>query len=240
MEDYTELIKALQTYDWGGSGAPLLLIDAEIRKIAGHPDHIAKLEQALLGVLQSNASLAAKRGICKRLGLIAGERSVATLAAMLAEAETSDMARYSLERIPAPAVDAALRDALAKTRGRNRVGVINSIGNRRDAKAVPSLGELLNDADPEVAQAAAWALGRIGGAEAARQLNARTNSASGRIRTEILDAQLVCARRMDSEGSKSEAAAIYKRLSADNMPAPVRRAASLGLKATAGQTRGEG
>jgi HEAT repeat protein len=231
MEDLTELMDAVKAYDWGHSGAPLLAIDAEIRKLAGHADHLANLEAALLGVLQSDAPLAAKRGVCKRLGLIAGERSVPVLAAMLTSAETSDMARYSLEQIPSQHVDAALREALPKTQGRTRVGIINSIGNRRDTQAVASLGKLLGDSDEGVAQAAAWALGRIGGAESIRLLAARKDAAQGRARAEVLDAYLVCARRLAAEGSKSGAAAMYNELNADGMPAPIRRAASLGLKA---------
>jgi HEAT repeat protein len=234
MEDFTELVKTVQAYDWGRSGAVLLAIDAEIRKVAGHPDHAAKLEEALLEVLRSDASLAAKRGVCKRLGLIAGEPSVPLLAAMLTGAGTSDMARYALERIPSGAADAALREALPKTRGRTRVGIINSIGNRRDTRAAAALGNLLGDSDEAVAQAAAWALGRIGGAEAVRLLAARKDAAPGRVRSEILDAYLVCAGRLASEGKKAEAAAIYRELNTERMPAPIRRAASLGIKAAGG------
>lgn len=231
MGDLTELMDNVKAYDWGRSGAPLLAIDAEIRKILRHPDHLAKLEQALLGVLRSDASLAAKRAVCKRLGLIAGERSVPILAAMLAGAETSDMARYALERVPSDAVDAALREALPKTRGRTRVGIINSIGNRKDSQAVAALGKLLGDPEKAVARAAAWALGRIGGAEATRWLAARKDAAQGRVRLEILDAYLVCAGRLVSEGRKAEAAAMYRELNGEGMPAPIRRAASRGVKA---------
>lgn len=231
MEDLTELIKTVKAYDWDQSGAPLLAIDAEIRKLLGHPDPLAKLEEALLGVLQSNAPLAAKRGVCKRLGLIASERSVPTLAAMLVDAETSDMARYSLERISSEAVETALREALAKTTGLARVGIMNSIGNRGDSRAVAALGRLLDDTDEAAAEAAAWALGRIAGAEAIRLLAARLHSARGSLRPEILDAYLVCAGRLASEGDKAQAQAMYKELNAEGMPPPVRRAAALGLKA---------
>ncbi len=231
MEDLTELMDAVKAYDWSDSGAPLLAIDAEIRKLAGHADHLANLETALLGVLQSGASRAAKRGVCRRLGLIAGERSVSVLAAMLTDEETSHMARYSLERIPSPRVEAALREALPKVRGRTRIGIINSLGNRRDSQAATSLGNLLDDPDRDTAHAAAWALGRIGGAEAIRLLATRKDSAQGRVRAEVLDAYLVCAGRLAAEGDRSKAAAMYKELNADGMPAPIRRAASLGLKA---------
>jgi HEAT repeat protein len=231
MEDLTELVESVTAYDWGRSGTPLLAIDAEIRKILGHPAHLRKLEEALLGVLRSDASVAAKRGVCKRLGLIASERSVPILAAMLTDGETSDMARYSLERIPSDAVATALREALPKTESRARVGIINSIGNRRDSNAVEALGKLLSDSDDDVAQASAWALGRIGGSEAVRLLAARRDGAQGRVRTEILDAYLVCAERLAAEGKKREAETMYNELNAEGMPAPIRRAASLGLEA---------
>lgn len=231
MEDLTELMKTVRAFDWGRSGAPLLAIDAEIRKILGHSDHLANLEEALLGVLRSDASVAAKRGVCKRLGLIASERSVPTLAAMLTVAETSDMARYALERIPSDAVERVLREALHKTQGRTRVGIINSIGYREDSRSVKELGALLQNSDEATAQAAAWALGRIGGAEAIRLLAARKDAAQGRLRLEILDAYLVCAGRLLSEGKKAEAVAMYNDLNAEGMPAPIRRAASLGVEA---------
>ena len=87
---------------------------------------------------------------------------MAPLAALLCNEELSHMARYGLEPIPDPAVDAALRDALEKVKGRLLVGVIGSIGVRRDPKAVAPLVKRLDDPDSEVVQAAARALGRIG------------------------------------------------------------------------------
>jgi HEAT repeat protein len=223
-------MNVVKTYDWGRSGAPLLAINAEIRKVLRHPAQTAKLEEALLAVLQSDAPEAAKRAVSQRLSLIAGGQSVPVLAGMLADARTSDMARYALERIPSNAVAAALREALLKSQGTSRIGIIHSIGYRRDSQALPALGKLLNDSDARIAQAAAWALGRIGGAEAISLLKARTDSAQGRVRTEVLDAYLVCARRLMSEGKKADAVTMYRELNAEGMPAPVRRAAILGLK----------
>jgi HEAT repeat protein len=187
----------------------------------------------LLGILQSDASLAAKRGVCKRLGLIATERSVATLAGMLTSAGTSDMARYSLERIPSPAVEAALREALPKTQSTVKIGIINSLGDRKDSKAVAALGKLLEDSDEAVARAAAWALGRIGGGEATHLLAAGKDRAAGRVRLEVLDAYLICAGRLLAEGDKAGAVGIYNELNAAAMPGPIRRAASRGIEKAA-------
>ena len=76
---------------------------------------------------------------------------MAPLAALLCNEELSHMARYGLEPIPDPSVDTALRDALDKVKGRLLVGVIGSIGVRRDPKAVPALVKRLDDPDAEVA-----------------------------------------------------------------------------------------
>ena len=230
MEDFTELIKTLKAYDWGQSGAPFLAIDAEIRKVAGQTSRAAKLEDALLEVLKSNASLGAKRGVCKSLSRFATERSAQTLAGMLANADTAEMARYVMERMPPGAVDGILRGAARETRGRTCVGLVNTIGNRRDAQAVRLMAELLADADEDVAQASARALGKIGGTDAVRRLSEYRKVARPRVRAEVLDACLVCARRLAAEGKKAEAAAMYRELSAEGVPAPIRRAAERALK----------
>ncbi len=72
-----------------------------------------------------------------------------------------------------------LREALAKLKGRPLVGVIGSLGVRRDAKAVGPLSGLLKDSDPLVAQAAARSLGRIGNQAAAQGDRSRVGGCTG-------------------------------------------------------------
>ena len=72
---------------------------------------------------------------------IGNKDAVAPLAALLPDEKLSHMARYGLETIPSSAVDKALRDAAGKLQGRLLVGVIGSIGVRRDAKAVEPPGQ---------------------------------------------------------------------------------------------------
>ena len=229
MEDFAALVKTLKAYDWGKSGAAFVALDAEIRKIAGIPDRMAKLEEALLEVSRADVATGAKRGVCKSLSLIATERSIPTLEKMLSGTETCDMARYVLERMPSGGADAALRRALAASRGRDRVGIVHSIGNRKDPAAVAALAGLLENPDEPAAQAAAGALGKIGGAEAIRALARQRDSARSRVRAEVLDAYLACAGRLAAQGRKSEAAVIYRELSAEGVPMPVRRAARRAL-----------
>ncbi|MHC4206877.1 MAG: hypothetical protein ACYSTT_19650, partial [Planctomycetota bacterium] len=120
-------------------------------------------ESDLISILQTDTPKAEKAIACKLLAIYGTEQSVPTLAPLLADKELASWARIALEAIPGPAADAALRDALGKLQGRLLVGVINSIGVRRDARAVDTLVLKLDDSDAGVASAAALALGYIGG-----------------------------------------------------------------------------
>ncbi|HWX21447.1 MAG TPA: HEAT repeat domain-containing protein [Candidatus Binatia bacterium] len=130
----------------------------------------------LIGVLKSAAPEKEKADACRELARIGTSEAVAPLASLLGDEHVSHMARYGLETIPDPTVDSAFREALGKLRGRPLVGVIGSIGVRRDTKALKPLARLLQDTDPEVVQAAARALGSIGTPAAAKALLARAKS----------------------------------------------------------------
>jgi HEAT repeat protein len=134
-------------------------------------------EGELIRVLQSDAPLAEKAITCKRLAVWGTPAAVPALAPLLESRDLNSWARIALEAIPGSAADKALRDALDKTQGRLLVGVINSIGVRRDAKAVKPLVAKLNGGDADVAAAAAAALGRIGGSDASKALLAALKKA---------------------------------------------------------------
>src|SRR5436305_1951267 len=98
---------------------------------------VARADPAkLVAVLTSDATPGAKADACRRLAVVGTRDAVPALAALLGDDKLAHMARYALEPIPDPSVDAALREALGKLQGRPLVGVIGSIGVRRDASAV--------------------------------------------------------------------------------------------------------
>lgn len=107
---------------------------------------------------------------CRQLSLIGSAAAVPALSGLLTRPDTTAMACYALERIPGPAADAALIVALGRLDGPARLGVMNSLGMRRAATAIPALSERLGAADSAQAQAAAAALGRIGNRPAAAAL----------------------------------------------------------------------
>jgi len=224
-----ELLEKIKTYDWGQSREALTEFSDKVRDAYGKEAELKQIEDGLLGVLNSDATRAGKQFACRQLSIIGTERSIATLAKMLTGEETSDMARYALERIPGEAVDDALRDALPKAKGKPKVGIINSLGERRDKKAVGALSELVYDSDAMVAEAAAAALGKIADSEATKVLAQAKDKTSGKLQPVVLDAYLKCADKLAAEGEKAQALTIYKELQKKDYPEPIRKAALRGM-----------
>ena len=227
LEIAAALLEEIKSYDWGQSRLALTETEDIIKKSYGNKDEMAKLEKSLLSVLKSpDATRAGKDFICRQLSIIGTKQSVPVLAKMLTDNEYSDMARYALERIPGSAVDAALRDVLPAASGRPKVGIVDSLGQRRDAKAVDALGKLLDDSDETVAVAAAAALGRIADEQSTKILARAKDKTTGKLKMRVMDSYLSCADRLVADGKKPQALAIYKELQKQELPKPIRTAAA--------------
>jgi HEAT repeat protein len=227
--------EALKTYDWGADRKLLAAIDDAVAATHGNAAARKELETRLVASLKSGASRAAKDFVCRTLKTIGTAESVPALAALLPDKDLSHMARYALERIPAPEAAAAMRDALPKLNGALKIGVIGSLGVRRDAESVAALTPLLGDPDKAVACAAACALGNIGTSEAAQALLKSAKTAPEGVKAAVADGCLACAERLLAEGNKAGAIALYKALNTPDQPKHVRLAATRGMLAVAGK-----
>ncbi len=184
-------------------------------------------EAELLAVLRSDATLQEKSAACRQLAGVATKEAVPTLAAMLGDEKLSHMARYALETVRDPSADDALREALGKVQGMPRIGVIGSLGMRRDAKAVDALAALLKES--ETAQAAARALGNIGTPEAAKALEAVLPDATGATKLAVCEGLFRCAEALGAEGGTAASQKIYDRVrELKDAPHQVRAAALRG------------
>lgn len=169
----------------------------------------AEKERELIAVLRSDSPPDQKAITCKRLAVYGTEEAVPALAPLLLDKDLASWARIALEAIPGEAADAALRAAMPKLQGRLLVGTINSIGVRRDGKAVGELSLKLNDNDAEVASAAAVALGRIGGAQAAGALKDSLPGATAEVRPSVAEGCIRCAERFLADGQVAPAVGLY-------------------------------
>ena len=180
----------------------------------------------LVKILEDPASTVFhKAKACMRLAMVGNRESVSSLAALLPDQQLSHYARFGLVPIPDASVDDALRGALMKTKGPLLVGVIDSIGQRRDSKAVEPLAKFIYGADTELARAAAAALGLISGPQATATLTAGLAKTKGPVRTAVAAAGLVCAEGLLEQGDRKAALGLYASLSRPEMPRSVRLAA---------------
>lgn len=164
-----------------------------------------------------------------RAGELGAKEAIPALAAMLGDEKMNVYGRYGLEPIADPAVDEALRAALGKLKGNLQIGVVNSIGKRRDAKAHGALVRLLYGADPQAARAAAAAIGAIGNEMSMKELTAALAKAQGAQRVAVADAALVCAERLIADGKREQGLALYSTLTAPATPKAQRLAAMNGI-----------
>jgi HEAT repeat protein len=222
--------EALKQYKPGDSPAVLAPIDQAVRDVHGNEAKRAALEQRLAAYLGASYSSVTRSFVCRELALIGSGASAPALAALLTDDELSLYARNALERIPGPEADRALRDAIGKTRGRTRVGIINSVGVRRDARSVALLVKAATE-EPGVAAATAKALGEIGTPESAKALEAFRGKGTPELRLAVADASLICAERLIASGERALAVKILQALTDESQAPHVRLAANRALSA---------
>jgi HEAT repeat protein len=184
---------------------------------------------------------AARLWLLTQLEHIGRAESVDALAAVLRDRDdvVREAATRALANNPSPKATARLTSALAMAKGRVKIGLLNGLGHRADPAAVSAIRKELGSSDEATAIAAARALGRIPGAQAAGALAGARTGAKGAVRAALADALLVHADRLLKNGKTADAAAIYKELNTPRETRPIRLAALRGTIQTSGDKAGE-
>jgi HEAT repeat protein len=163
---------------------------------------------------------------------------------MLQQTNTSDMARYALEKIPGEEAERALVDWLSATGGKIRLGIIDSLGNRKALSSVSALAKIMFGTDEKAALASAKALGQIASSEASAALSKSLDRVAGELKDMIASALLICADGHLENGDTEEAERIYEQLILydqlirGRLPLQVRQAAVRGRITSSGDTAG--
>ncbi|MDQ2730131.1 MAG: HEAT repeat domain-containing protein [Armatimonadota bacterium] len=189
---------------------------------------LAPIEDHLIGVLGNPvATFAGKQEASRLLWMVGTDRSSPILAQMLKDEKLNNIARYALERSPSPGASKVLRSALVGATGPALIGIINTLGDRRDPDAVGALRSFTTNADPLVQEAATTALGKIGTDSAVRAL--KGEPAGNMLVNEAL---LRAAERMAaSPNGHGKAEALYLSLAEQGRPPVVQAGALAGLAA---------
>lgn len=229
-----DLLSQTAKWQYETSRQPMQALAEIVAKAQSSPAETRAIEQKFIAFLKSDATPGGKDFICKQLSIMGSEASVPVLTDVLGDPKTAELGRYALERIPGPAVDRALREALAKTKDRTRIGIINTLGVRRDAASVAALRPLALGTDPAAASAALYALAKIADAPAVAVLSEAQGKTKGPVHADAAEAYLQAANRLTARGSAASAVPIYKALYANRDPGTVQAAALRGLARAGG------
>ncbi len=212
----------IRKLSFGQSTDSVLAIQAEIT--AAKPDQLREIERKLIAVLQSPDSTPdAKSWVCRTLRLAGSEQCVPAVTPLLTDPKLGPDAQFALRSLHGDKVDEALRACLSKTTGLLKAGIIQTLGARRDAKSVSTIGPTASDADPVVADATLYALGQIGGPDALKALqNAKPAASLERARQHGI---VVCAESLLAQGNKSESAKVCRKLYTSSRDGVIKSAA---------------
>ena len=215
------LLSVFKWYEYGMTLEPYNAIK-DIDKSCQTGIEKSKIESKYLTFVKSEATVASKQMILKRLSLVGGPASVPALAALLTDVNLANAARYALERIPGTQTDDALLMALGKAHGNMLIGIINSLGNRKVEKTVPEIKKYLSDNDKNTSLAAIAALGQIANDKAAKELENVLAKTDGDVLNAVLDAYLNCATVCLKNGDIKKADKIYDKIEQQDRPIPIR------------------
>ena len=223
------LFKQLSIFEYGHDAELIIKIDDAVR--AAQNDRILgkDIEQRLIALLDSEATIVGKMYACQKLNIIGSALAVPALAKQLNSPELAHMARSALENMPDPAVEEALRAALGAASQEMKIGIVYCLGNRKDSRAVDVLLPLIDDSDSPLAVAAIYALGKIGTSEAGRGLMDKFSKKSDKLQPDVLDAHLRIGESLIKSGNLNEAVKIYESLYQKDQPDYVRLAGFKGL-----------
>jgi len=184
----------------------------------------------------TEANAPARAWMLRELQFIGRGECVEAAAALLADKDehVREAARMCLEHNPDPAANARLLAALPKSSGRMRMGIVNSLGERRNPASLSALVGLLRERDADLCGAAATALGKIGAPDAARALQDALGRTNGEAQLAVANALLGCAEKLLDAGKKTEALAICAKLEQADLPQFMRVAIAQGTLRAAG------
>lgn len=223
IESVQAILAKIAKFEYGGDPAPPVQLDELVGRLSGDAQTKKSVEDVLLKFVQSDATPAGKEFAFRQLSLVGSNAAIPVLAPLLIQVDTAEVARYALAAIPGTPADEALRKALAQAPSdRIRIGLINSLGRRRDAKAVQAISPLLASNNLELAAAASAALASISDRSALDALTAARKNAAGQTRNIISEATIVCADHFAERGNAGVAVSAYKQMLGTSEPAELR------------------
>jgi len=162
--------------------------------------------------LRSKATVAAKGHLIGELRTLGRKESIGPVAALLKEKALCEPAAQTLVAIGSAEAAAALREAVPKLKGNERVTVIFALGRLRDRAAVPLLLKDAGNTEANVRHAALFALAEIGDPSAEAVLRKAATADDDGECERARHGLLRFATRLAENGDKPKAVAVCRSL----------------------------
>lgn len=230
--DLTAAVRAVSDYDFDRPRTKLVELERLINATHGNRTARMEIEKAMAELLNSQATLAAKQFVCKKLWIMGTDLSVPALAGLLhgPDPVLPEAACYALRSQESAIAAAAVRNALDRAQGVARVAIINLLGDKQDVASTSQLITLAASADALASDAAIAALGKIASHESVAALTKIHRSPDPTRRLNCSHALLQAAQQLAKRGDSAAAKAICNQLNKDSEPAQIRRGASLAMR----------
>jgi HEAT repeat protein len=223
------ILDELRDYEEGTNDQIILQLQRYIFANRNSPDSRTACEKELITFLESNVTATAKMAVCRHLQTVGSQLAVPVLKELLLKEDTSDAARYALEKIPGDAAHKAFIDSLKETQIAVKFGIISSLGNRKDISALPVLKKYLYGSDKILAESAAAAIGQISSIESAEILSQSLKDLKGDLRIKAAFSLLLCTDQLLEKKAQIEPLyKFYQVLMTDSIPLPIQQAAVKG------------
>jgi HEAT repeat protein len=223
------LVAQVAAYQPGDSTEPVRRMESLVRQAITNASIARRLAPELPKLLLPPATLPARRFACQQLAILPNPRALPALARLLKSPEDTGFACFALAAYPPGKADKILRIALSDSTGDARIQIIETLGDRRDRKAVALMIRLAKDSGLPEARAVVVALGKIG-SPAAREALANLQAAGPPgLRPELLEARARMAEQLAKSGDRRGAMAIYQEQLAPSCPRSLRRGALMAL-----------
>ncbi|MDR1414453.1 MAG: DUF1080 domain-containing protein [Odoribacteraceae bacterium] len=140
------------------------------------PAKSAAVEKNLVRAIPAAPSDEIRDFLLIQLQYVAGDKSVETVAAYLANDRLRDAAARVLIRVNSDDANKALLDALARANGGQQIALVRALGETAYAPAAPALASLLASPDASLEKALLDALARVAAPESGKILNEKARA----------------------------------------------------------------
>ncbi|UCH33414.1 MAG: HEAT repeat domain-containing protein [Armatimonadota bacterium] len=192
--------------------AARLAVQAMVHQAAAPASDLnrAAVSRALVERAVSSQPAQVRTFAIRMLSFVGRDEAVPALAGLLGDPDLGEIARWALVRIPGKASLGALAGAMPGATGDMKIGLVNALGARGAASALPALESAAAADDPAVRAAALQAIARIPTGRSEQFLRRRLDDTQGGDNVTAWDAYVRLAEALLSDRKRGAAAKAFR------------------------------